>query len=260
MPSITRNNSLANLIAAARKGGKKLPLPSEDLLPPDGEAAEAVQVAAALQLGGIGGYKVMRAKDSETGLWGIVPAPRVYAAPASLQISDIAFPELLVELEVAFRFAADLPGHEDGSDYATEEVEAALEGALPVYELLTQRWQTVAPALFPPVLLNRADALGNFGLVYGKIVKDWKPLVHEAVKANLSIAGKEVVAQEGGHVSGHPAAPLTWLANTLARHGHGIVAGQIVTTGAFGGAHLLKAGEEAVGKIAGFEPITLKLS
>lgn len=254
MQSFARINRLASLIAAARRDGKKYPLPPEELLPETGAEAEAVQIATALQMGGIGSYKVMKAKGSETGLWGAIFSPGVTAAPGPVKA-----PELLIELEVAFRFKADLPGHDDDSDYSEDEVEAAIEGALPVYELLSQRWQTTPPALFPTALLNRADTLGNRGLAFGKLEADWKTRVHEELKVSLSIAGKEVVSQTGGHVSGHPAAPLTWLANTLARHGHGLVAGQIVTTGAFGGAHVLKAGEEAVGQIAGFEPVRLKL-
>ncbi|MGB8602192.1 MAG: fumarylacetoacetate hydrolase family protein [Rhizomicrobium sp.] len=255
MPSIARINRIANLIATARKAGQKQPLPPEELIPATATEAEAVQVTVALQMGGIGGYKVMKARDSETGIWGIISAPRIYAAHG-----PVMAPELLIELEVAFRFRTDLPGHEDGSDYSLEEVEDAIEGALPVYELLSQRWQVAAPSLFPTVLLNHADTLGNWGLAYGTLIPDWKKLVRDDLKVALTVGGKQVVSQTGGHVSGNPAAPLLWLANALSRHGHGIVAGQIVTTGAFGGAHLIKAGEEATGTIEGFAPISLKLS
>lgn len=255
MVPFAKINRLADLIVSVRKGTETHALPPEELIPADGAEAEAVQIATALRMGGIGGYKVMKPADKETGMWGAIFAPAVFPAPATIKA-----PELLLELEVAFRFKTPLPGHADNSDYSTEEVEDAVEGALPVYELLAQRWQTKAPALFPPTLINRADTLGNWGLVYGECISDWKSVVHENLDAKLVIAGKQVVSQKGGHVSGNPAHPLTWLANQLARHGHGIAAGDIVTTGAFGGAHLAKAGEEAVGEISGFAPVKMKLA
>lgn len=248
-PSFVRINRLANLIAEARRAGKPAPLPPEELLPVDGGEADAVQDATGLQVGAIGGYKVWKAAGNPDGLWGAIFAPGIYSAPAGIKA-----PELTLELEVAFRFAASLPGREDGADYGEDEVFAAVDAALPVYELLAVRWQGK-----PPALLNRADTLANWGLVYGTAVKDWKAVVRDDLQANLTIGGREAVSQKGGHVSGNPAAPLCWLANTLARHGHGIVAGQIVTTGAFGGGHPIKAGEIAVGKIEGFLPLNMRL-
>lgn len=255
MVPFAKINRLADLIVSVRKGTEKHPLPPEELIPADGHEAEAVQIATALKMGGIGGYKVMKSADKETGMWGAIIAPNIYAAPATIKM-----PELLLELEVAFRFKKALPGHADNSDYSIEEVEDAIEGALPVYELLQSRWESKSGALFPPVNIHRADCLANWGLAYGEIVPDWKSVVNDHLEAKLIIAGKQVVSQTGGHVSGNPAHPLTWLANALAQHGHGLAAGDIVTTGAFGGAHLAKAGEEAVGTISGFAPVTLKLA
>lgn len=245
-PKIRR---LADLLLAARASGRPLASLPDDLVPSDGAEADAVQFACADDLGAIGGWKVFQVADRD-GAFGFIPAAHVFAAPATVSAPGAT---LKIELEIAFRFGRDLPGHADGTPYTVEEVTAAIAGALPVLEVVETRLPPDAPAL-----AGRADTMSNWGLVTGPEVADWRAAVHADVAVKLDISGRTVVDQKGGHVSGDPAHPLVWIANALARAGRPLVAGQVVTTGAMGGGHPLVAGDVVVGEVAGFAPITAR--
>jgi len=244
---------LADLLIEAREKGKKLtPEAIGDLVPPDAATADAAQLAVAARLGPIGGYKVLQVGDNP-GAWGAVLAKRIFEAPASVAYS---VSPLKVEAEIAFVFGRDLPGKPDGTPYSADDVAAAIGGAFPAFEILESR---LAAEPQPSPLLGRADFMGNWGLVRGPVVADWRARVHADVAVRLEVGGRVAVDQRGGHPSGDPAHPLTWLANALAAAGRPLRAGEVVTTGAFGGGHDIAPGETAVATIEGFEPIRFTL-
>lgn len=241
---------LADLLLVARADGRPLPELPDALVPGDAAAADAVQFAVADAIGPIGGYKVLQIADRDGG-FGVIPAGRVLASPA---IVDAGPATLRIEIEVAFRFGRDLPGHADGTPHDAAEVLAAIDGAFAAFEIIETRLPPDAPNL-----AARADAMTNWGLVTGPARADWRGLVHAAVAARMTISGRTVVERTGGHPSGDPAHPLPWLATALARAGRPLRAGQVVTTGAFGGSHPIVPGDEVVGEIAGFAPIAFRL-
>lgn len=244
---------LADLLLDARLKGEKL---TSDVIgglsPADAAAADAAQLAVAAKLGPIGGYKVLQV-GGDPGSWGAILAGRIFEAPAEVTYSVSS---LKVEAEIAFVFGRDLPGRSDGVAYSVDEVAEAVAGAFAAFEILESR---LASEPRPLPLLSRADFMGNWGLVRSPAIADWRRRVRADVAVRLEVGGRVAVDQKGGHPSGDPAHPLTWLANALAGIGHPIRAGEVVTTGAFGGGHPIACGETAVATIEGFEPIRLTL-
>lgn len=251
MPTSSPIKRLADQLLDARRNGTKLSADSlADLVPADAAAADAVQLAVAAELGPIGGYKVLQVGDA-AGSWGAILANRIFTAPAAVayELSPIK-----VEAEIAFVFGRDLPGKAGG--YTADDVFAAIAGAFAAFELLESRF---AAEPKPSPLFGRADFMTNWGLVRSTPVAAWRPLVRPDVAVRLEIGGRVAVDQRGGHPSGDPAHPLVWLANALAAAGRGLKAGEVVTTGAFGGGHAIAPGETAVASIEGFQPITFTL-
>lgn len=240
------------LIEARRKGGKLTAETVGNLIPEDVTAADAAQIAVAARLGQIGGYKVLQVGES-SGSWGAILADRIFEAPAAVAYS---VSPVKVEAEIAFVFGRDLPGRSDGAAYSADEVVEAIRGAFPAFEILESR---LVAEPRPSPLLARADFMGNWGLVQGAVVTDWRARVRADVAVRLEIGGRIAVDQKGGHPSGDPAHPLTWLANALVAAGRSLRAGEVVTTGAFGGGHTIAPGEAAVATIEGFDPIRFAL-
>jgi 2-keto-4-pentenoate hydratase len=240
------------LVEARRKGEKLAADMVGDLAPSDAAAADATQVAVADRLGPIGGYKVLQVGDG-SGSWGAILADRIFEAPAAIAYS---VSPIKVEAEIAFMFGKDLPGKPDGSAYLADEVAEAVAGAFAAFEILESR---LAAEPRPSPLLARADFMGNWGLVRGPVVADWRARVRADMAVHLDVGSRVAVDQKGGHPSGDPAHPLTWLANALAKTGRPLRAGEVVTTGAFGGGHAIALGETAVATIEGFDPISFTL-
>ncbi|NLH81234.1 MAG: hypothetical protein GX458_10395 [Phyllobacteriaceae bacterium] len=246
----TKTRRLADLLLAAREARRPLLEPIPDLVPLDAAEADAVQFACADALGPIGGWKVLQVGDRD-GSFGFVPAARRYEAPVA--VSE-ARARLKIELEIAFVVGRDLTGRPDGAPYSTEEVLAAIGGAFAAFEILESR----LPAGSPP-LAARADAMSNWGLVTGPVEADWRGRVHAEVVTELTISGRIAASTVGGHPTGDPAHALPWLANALLAAGRPLRAGQVVTTGSFGGSHPIEPGDTVTGRIDGFAPIVFRL-
>ena len=247
----TKIGSLAVILAEARRSGQSLPELTAEFAGLEPADADTVQEATLALLGEVvGGYKVFQV-GANPGHLGLIPASHIFAAPTSLAVPSAG---RRIELEIAFRFGRDLPGRRDGRRYGADEVAEAVAGAFAAFELLESRLPTDPK---PSPIAARADAMGNWGLVRAEPVADWRRLVRADVPVRLMIGDRCEVDQCGGHPSGDPFHPLVWLANALADRGRGLRAGEVVTTGAFGGARLMKAGETAIGSIAGLPSICL---
>jgi 2-keto-4-pentenoate hydratase len=88
-----------------------------------------------------------------------------------------------------------------------------------------------------------ADGLTNQGLFVGPIVPRGLDQLLEAVPITVEQLDRPPLTYDGRHPSGHPLAPLHWLANFLASGGEGLAAGQIVTTGSYCGVLDVPVGE-----------------
>ena len=124
-----------------------------------------------------------------------------------------------VEAEVALRVDAD--GRPEAMCIAVE--------------LVASRWQE---GLDAPALLRMADHQSNAGLLLGP----WQPyraLDWAALQWRLALEGQPEVRRRGGHSLASPAGVLPAWSQHATRHGAKVLAGTVVSTGAWGGLHAL---------------------
>ena len=96
-----------------------------------------------------------------------------------------------------------------------------------------------------------ADNGAQGAFVLGAGTDDWRGL-DLAARAELWMNGEKASEGSGANVLGHPLEPLAWLANARAARGHGLAAGEIVTTGsACAALGFAEAGDAAEALIAG---------
>lgn len=166
----------------------------------------------------------------------IMPA-LVHASGASL--SAASFPICIVEAEIAYRFATDLPPR--AASYGTDEVAEAVAAIHVAIEIVTPRIVDFATA---PPLAKLADHGLNGAFIVGDGVTAWRRIDLRRQKATLSIDGKVHESVQGSHGLGNPAVLLPWFVAHLGRlptldaegqagPPRGVRAGDVVTTGSW---------------------------
>jgi 2-keto-4-pentenoate hydratase len=237
----------ARLVEAHRNGPRRF---EAALVPADAAAAMRVQHDVARRLGAqIGGWKVGFGPDGvpfagplyETGIV-VSPATRPLAA------GD----HVLVEVELAFRLARDLPSRETSRD----EIVAAIDSAIVGIELIRGRLGE-PPAV--PFLAFLADNAGNAGYVTGGSTRDFRSLDLTRLRCRLSVDGRMVHDKVGGHPQGDPIEPIrAWLARADDALG-GLRAGHVVTTGSFTTPFRAEAAARFEASMAGIGEVRLDL-
>jgi 2-keto-4-pentenoate hydratase len=132
----------------------------------------------------------------------------------------------VVEPEVAFTMAADLPPRE--KPYALDEVRAAVASVHAAIEVVNPRTPN---GFSDPVAWFIVDGGLNEGIVLGE---GRKLLPHEALaslRCEVTWNGRPMAGGTGANALGGGDLALTWLANHLNAHGLGLAEGEIVTTG-----------------------------
>ena len=153
--------------------------------------------------------------------------PRALAtSPGRFRTSD--FLSLAVEAEIAFRFGQDLSGDGEYHDPAT--IRAAIASAHVAMELVDTR---LADAEAAGPLWRLADNLLNGGLVIGDSIPDWQTLDFSARDVGMRVDGAVVAKAVGRPPLGDLLHCLPW----WIQHIGGVRAGDVVTTGAWTGAH-----------------------
>lgn len=241
----------AALFVEARRTGRLI-----DALPaacrPAGTAeAHRIQDATVAALGErVAGWKVGAASDG-TVMRGAILESRVFASPATVPAR--LCPLMGVEPEIAFRLERPLPPRE--APYDRGEVAAAVT-AFPAIEIVDSRF-----AGYPDLAEHdrTADCASNGGFVAGSPIPGWRALdlVRLAVRVTV---GDDVLADVvGGHPRGDPLLPAVDLVNEL-RHGPGIEAGRVVTTGSYCGLLRARAGVPVVCAFAGIGVVGLRFA
>ena len=237
------------LYAAHRRRERFAPLPP-DLAPRSVEDAYTIQSEfvgkRAETLGQVTGYKIalttpamrkmMNMGDSIAG--DMLDKTILRDPGARVHVGDYA--RLLVEFEIAFELAEDLPAF--GAPYGRNRVRAAVASAMPALELADDR--NADYAILPAnALMLIADNAWNEGAVLGKPAPEWRDIDLGALQGVASINGKEVGTGHGRDVMGHPLDALGWLANHLAARGLGLWRGDVVITGSLVQTQYPKAGD-----------------
>lgn len=235
----------ARLLQARASGCPITPRPDE--LPQSEAAGYAVQHAVSLSLGPIGGWKVGAAGPEAPPNTAPLPAMGILPSPAVLGPN---FTDRLVESEIAFRLAEDLPPR--AQPYTRAEVIAAIGSCHPVIEVVQWRLQDYGAAA---PFLKLADSIGHGALIVGEAIAGWQEWDFSSLRVTQEIEGQ--AAKTGlGNPAGDMIRLIAWLANEGAVWAGGLKAGQIVTCGSWTGA--TAAGPDAAVSVtfAGLPPVS----
>jgi len=177
---------------------------------------------------------------------------RVLLSPASVPAASMNM--VGVEAEVAFRFAKDLPLRT--RPYSERSIAAAIGEVLVAIELCDTRladWKQTSG------LWKLADMQNNSGLVVGGGTKEWQKIDFLQQEVEFRI-GTRVVKAKGAHSYGNPVRLLPWLVKHCSKRGHGLHAGDIVTTGAWTGLEVAKAGDDVTARFPGIGEATVRIN
>ena len=212
------------------------PLPAE-FAPRTAEDAYAIQdcfvALRAEQLGAIAGYKIalsskemQRFVGVEEPQAGVMLESTLHQTPARVRAAD--YVHLIVEFEIAFRLAADLPSVD--APYTRKSLAPFVQAAMPAIEIADDRHADYARLAKHPLELI-ADNGWNEGAVLGAPIEKWREVDLGAVRGVATINGKVVGEGIGAAAMGHPLDSLVWVANHLAAHHRGLVFRDVVITG-----------------------------
>ena len=169
---------------------------------------------------------------------GRLHARQLVGGPARVRAS--AYGRLVVEFEIGFRMAADLPPR--ATPHSIEQVTEAVAAAMPAFELADDRgadYATLASRAFELT----ADNAWNEGAVLGAPVADWRRLDLATLRAVAFVNGEAVGEGRGADSMGHPLAALQWVANHLRSRGQGLRRGDVVISGSLVTSKFPKAGD-----------------
>jgi len=228
------HDDLAQRLVDARRHHQPIAAVAPAELPPDAATAYAVQQAVIAGLGTTtGGWKVGARAPGGPASGAPIPATLVHASPARLERQT--FFRVLVELEIAFRFAEPIAPRAQA--YARDEVLALVGFMLPAIEIVDSRfaeWPNVAP------LAQLADAQNNGALITGHALP-YATLARAfdfvAPELELAFDGASLVPEAPGNPAGDPRELLVWFVNHCAAMGITIEPDWTVTTGTYVGAH-----------------------
>jgi 2-keto-4-pentenoate hydratase len=229
-----RINRAAALLAAARESGTLLGCLPADAAPAGVAEAHAIQDAVTARLGRpIGAFKAAAPPGGEP-MRGVIYAGTIHRSPAHVHAAEV--PQFGVEGEVAFLFERDLPCRD--APYSRKEVATSV-AACAVIETVSSRYSTGGAATD---LDKLADCISNAGLVHGPPLGDWRLLELGKIGVKLSVNGKTILEQAGGHPTGDPLEAAVALVNMM-RETSGVRAGQFVTCGSYTGLRYLHSGD-----------------
>ena len=180
-----------------------------------------------------------------------IPPENLLRSPASVAAASIHM--IGVEAEVGYRLARDLPPR--AKPYLEKEIAAAVGEVLVTIELCDTRladWKTSSG------VWKLADFQQNGALVAGSGTRDWQKIDFLRQEVEFRI-GARLRKAKGVHPYGNPFRLLPWLVAHACRHGMGVRAGDIVTTGAWTGLEEAKAGDEVVARFPGIGEATLRI-
>jgi len=180
-----------------------------------------------------------------------IPPENFLRSPASVAAASINL--IGVEAEIAYRLARDLAPR--ARPYSEKEVAAAVGEVLVTIELCDTRladWKATSG------VWKLADFQQNGALVAGGGMRDWQKIDFLQQEVEFRV-GAKLRKAKGSHPYGNPFRLLPWLVAHACRHGMGLRAGDVVTTGAWTGLEEASAGDEVVARFPGIGEATLRI-
>ncbi|MCB8881006.1 2-keto-4-pentenoate hydratase [Acidisoma cellulosilytica] len=206
----------------------------------------AVQVEVTSVLGEIGGWKVGAPGPDAPPSCAPLPAAGILPSGTAL---DARFSDRLVEAEIAFMLAADLPPRD--APYSRAEVIAAIGSCHSVIEIVQWRIRDYATATNPVKL---ADSTGNGALIVGDAIEGWQAIDFPNLTVTQDVEG-EAPKLGKGNPGGDMIRLIAWLADVGTVWAGGLKAGQIVTCGSWTGCLPAPAGAGVSVTFAGQTPV-----
>ena len=163
---------------------------------------------------------------------------------------------LIVEFEIAFEMARDLPAR--AAPWSGADILEHVACAYPALEVADDRCADYA-SLKQSILTLIADNAWNQGLVLGAPVRGLGADFLRDVQGIASIDGQEVGRGTGKDVLGHPLDALAWLANHLHARGLRLQQGDIITTGSLVKSQFPKAGQRIDWSMPGLGEVALNI-
>lgn len=223
--------SVIAAFAAARQSQAPLSHLPEDA-PPDFDRALRLQCGVTMELGWKqAGWKIgCTSERAQKALNASAPFPGTMFENRVYRSGDV-FPtapgnKRVVEPEVCFAMARSLPPR--GKDYTVDEVMAAVAHVCVAVEVVNPRTPRGFGDAVPWFIV---DGGLNEGIVLGEAVKPLSRAQYAALRGRVWWNGREMQGGTGANALGGGDLALTWLANHLNGHGHGLAEGEIVTTG-----------------------------
>jgi 2-keto-4-pentenoate hydratase len=239
---VSELDAVADALLAAQRDGRRVPGPSATLTALDLESGYAIQRALVERRVAAGesaiGWKIGLA--SAVGRTAASPGPTYGRLLSGMLVDDGGTIERArlhgphAEGEIAIVLERPLRG----PGVTVADVLAAAAGARPAIEVFATRLDADTPELVDMVADNSSSAHLALG---GRLV----PLDELDLRLTglvFSRNGAIVGTGAGGQV-GDPAAQVAWLANAAGARGDELAAGDVILTGALGGAHLAEAGD-----------------
>jgi len=248
---------LGERLASAWAEGTPIGQLPPEFVPPSADAAYAAQAALLERLiprlGPIVGWKVGASSPEAEPAASPLLADLVQPSTAHFRGPRLRLRG--IEAEVAFRFGNALPPRRE--PYGETEVSAAIYSIHAAIELVETRfgaWEG------PPALAKLADFGSNGGFCFGPGSTDWRSRDLARPTVTLEINAQRIAERTGGNTAGHPMRTLVWLANHTGRLGHGLRAGDIVTTGSHTGLVFAGQNSRVAARVAGLGEANLVLS
>ena len=242
-------SAAAELLLAARNGGRPPAALPEDVRPRTLGDAYAIQDAVAARLGAIGGWKVGAKSASAEPTCAPLPASLILRSPQHFAAGRFA--RNGVEAELAFTLSRDLPPRPE--PYRAADLAAAVASVHAAIEIVDSRFADLDAVDALSVL---ADFQSNGALVVGKGVALPQAFESSAQEVTLDIDGVRVVQDRGSNPAGDVFRLLAWLANHAVARTGGLRSGDIVTTGSWTGLRFVASGtrvEAAFAHIGGVD-------
>jgi 2-keto-4-pentenoate hydratase len=169
---------------------------------------------------------------------------QVHRTPARVRHADFVRPG--VECEIVVRIGSDLTLQRTPFD--RRSVVDAVGEIMAGMEIVDDRYVDYS-SLDTPTLI--ADDFFDAGCVLGDPAADWRALDLPSLSGATRINGVEAGRGRGADVMGHPFEALAWLANSLARRGRSLRAGEFVFTGSVVETKWVQPGDRVVMTIDG---------
>lgn len=248
---------LAQRLVEARQQHRSIDALAPDSLPPDAATAYAIQQAVIAGLGdSTGAWKIGARSPGGAASGAPIPASLVLPSPA--RVAHGGFFHVLVELEIAFRFAEAIEPR--GRAYARDEVLSKVGVVLPAIEIVDSRfseWPNVAP------LAQLADGQNNGALITGHPVAYAgfaRSFDFVSPELALSVDGTSLLPEVTGNPAGDPRELLVWFVNHCAAMGITIEPDWTLTTGSYVGAHKVEQAGVVRGHIEGLGEVEIELT